>query len=1295
MITKSFKSLNNINHRLYSTGLISTNIYNNEPQQPQQQQQQHQNSKRNKKKQQINFFNLTTSHEDSKNIEKKSSINKSNSILKVMSNKLKQKFVKQVKNLDDQLELEQFNKERKEILAKERSNMQYKLEDVDALLKNPKNHQNIPMSNLKHVFGKYPMKSLAILKKNLKHEVYGKEDMDQMYDWIKNTKYFLEHDVSETFLKYYSETADNAKLMAIIERFEDNEIEFTAETFHIILNHFTEKEEHNMIHYWLKKLLSNQHSYIISDANNMHILEYLVRAYLCVDDIPKSMEYFDMLMKRAKKHPLFNLFEVMKLITTKLCEKKKYDHCLHFLKNYIHTQPSYLNSVNFTEAVSQLWENNINIKVHIIDHLTDLNLFQVQHYKNMIGHFLEKNEVDRAQTVYGYYLQKHTPTFLMYNVFIRHYVDHGNVEDSMSILEQMYQNGIISDIVIDFCVMELCQRVGDLQALNKAIDYLFFNEKTWKKISFLLVYSQINGYTQIYNIIQSKLLHPGLDRHLVSLVTNQIIRDYLRMNKYEMALRWFGDRVVMYKLIPNRHTLDFFQIHHINQQDGADKTDLVNFWLRKRQQFALPPPDLDMIKESFLQLDVISIMENIDKFTPTGQLKLKFSKLGTPQPTAEQLQLYRMSQIDKHIAIHDNSATDYALNSYYQKRDVNSIYNELVKYMKNDVIPKGDILIRSILIIAENDVKKYKDLLSVASATMRCILFNDKLFAMVLKKDIDNGVKLLSTINKELWRQSSWTWDAIIIGLLNKGHLKLASLLIRRATSFHKTLNTIEIQEAIDTHFTKKYVDDSTIDFINYNFLWKLNRASRYKLDNVDIDETSEETRVETKTAVEDHINSMKSTTKSRQETPQKEGSLFDRVHHYSSDPPLQGWIIKQGEYVKSWKRRWMCIEGDTLNYYTSEDKGELKGKIKLKDIIEIKLENDGHPHNPPNIRASVDLSHSTGNLDHFNSSTGSLSDQMKRSSVNLSSSMSGTRSIGSAVTTTTLTSSSGGLSSSFSTTHFTSGNKVSTSSLHLIKEWIFSIKVPDRIYQFKTLSETDLHYWIQGLKNIQLEIALEQSSIRENQRLSKKLSLDQNDILRNELFYLRQECKEIKKQLIQTRDSYSTELTEIKTLIKVLKSKYEEYVSFKDLEVKTLKSQCNIQQQQINNLNNINNHSNSTTTTTTTTTTNNNPRTTSITSIKPISDLNGNNSSVKELALWYPDEFCSSCTRCKANFTFFRRKHHCRQCGKIFCSKCAKKSCNVSGYTEKVRVCEDCCNEIQLRFTKSNSISSTMTLSN
>ncbi|KAH7886184.1 hypothetical protein F5I97DRAFT_2026417 [Phlebopus sp. FC_14] len=59
----------------------------------------------------------------------------------------------------------------------------------------------------------------------------------------------------------------------------------------------------------------------------------------------------------------------------------------------------------------------------------------------------------------------------------------------------------------------------------------------------------------------------------------------------------------------------------------------------------------------------------------------------------------------------------------------------------------------------------------------------------------------------------------------------------------------------------------------------------------------------------------------------------------------------------------------------------------------------------------------------------------------------------------------------------------------------------------------------------------------------------------------------------------------------------------------------------------------------------------------------------------WMDDENAKECYDCKSVFTTWRRKHHCRICGQIFCSRCASNIIKGSrfGHDGMVRVCNLC----------------------
>lgn len=59
----------------------------------------------------------------------------------------------------------------------------------------------------------------------------------------------------------------------------------------------------------------------------------------------------------------------------------------------------------------------------------------------------------------------------------------------------------------------------------------------------------------------------------------------------------------------------------------------------------------------------------------------------------------------------------------------------------------------------------------------------------------------------------------------------------------------------------------------------------------------------------------------------------------------------------------------------------------------------------------------------------------------------------------------------------------------------------------------------------------------------------------------------------------------------------------------------------------------------------------------------------------WRPDSEAASCPICSRNFGLFCRRHHCRQCGDVFCSECsaAKRIVPIVHASIPQRVCKKC----------------------
>ncbi|XVE94529.1 hypothetical protein REPUB_Repub02eG0016600 [Reevesia pubescens] len=81
----------------------------------------------------------------------------------------------------------------------------------------------------------------------------------------------------------------------------------------------------------------------------------------------------------------------------------------------------------------------------------------------------------------------------------------------------------------------------------------------------------------------------------------------------------------------------------------------------------------------------------------------------------------------------------------------------------------------------------------------------------------------------------------------------------------------------------------------------------------------------------------------------------------------------------------------------------------------------------------------------------------------------------------------------------------------------------------------------------------------------------------------------------------------------------------------------------------------------------------------------------VEEKDHWIPDEAVSKCTACATDFGPFVRRHHCRNCGDIFCDKCTagRIALTADENAQPVRVCDQCMAEVTQRLSNAKEAAS------
>ncbi|RZF32912.1 hypothetical protein LSTR_LSTR004303 [Laodelphax striatellus] len=85
------------------------------------------------------------------------------------------------------------------------------------------------------------------------------------------------------------------------------------------------------------------------------------------------------------------------------------------------------------------------------------------------------------------------------------------------------------------------------------------------------------------------------------------------------------------------------------------------------------------------------------------------------------------------------------------------------------------------------------------------------------------------------------------------------------------------------------------------------------------------------------------------------------------------------------------------------------------------------------------------------------------------------------------------------------------------------------------------------------------------------------------------------------------------------------------------------------------------------------------------VSDLQEEASVIRskpDSALWASDKEAANCKACNKEFNITRRRHHCRNCGEIFCNACSDNTMSLAASAKPVRVCDECHEQLIARFS-------------
>ncbi|KAF2074870.1 hypothetical protein CYY_003825 [Polysphondylium violaceum] len=679
-------------------------------------------------------------------------------------------------------------------------------------------------------------KTHFIFETDLVAREYTGKQVNDIYQWIKNTQHFNQPSVLNTFLQYYAgNTLDNVEFESLLSRHKAKEIQFDCVSFSIILNHFCEKQDLESLNYWTKVAMETCKKEMIE---NRLLGIALVRAYLTLSDIDSAVNILK-LFKDSKSTILNHIcYRSLHLFVHHLTPRKMYDKLLTIIKTHVAHSPSFLFDGIFYKLLIELWKNEYSVD-DLFKYLEKTALFKAEvFYSEFIYYLLGKDQIDIAQSVHSMYLETHKPSFRIYNVLMNHLIKQDDYRSCLNLVKQMESHKLQLEPKTIVAILEMLERNNKTDLMNGFIKYLYSCPSFWIKMSLVIIHSEIYSNDLVFNKLVDRI--HKLQMKEQSILINNIIRDCLKLGHYHSALRWYGVRLNEFRLKPNKYTLDFFRFYHEaaikkleNTKNSAELIEkekaLINFWNSRYQHFDfVRAADETKAQEEYNNLRVLEMIKGIDQLTPMGLLKSQAMKytpnfLALKQPTQE-MESIRKDFIKQNTLLNGIKDTNLetSLSVFSQNPDnqanLNDLCRQLLEYIKKDTLPFGTVFLQAMVEILSKAPDRYISLLKKCSPNIRSALFDIEFYCDLIKKDVSTATSLLFQENPLFWRESDPIWNCLIISLYAAGRSDRAAKMIDTAKETNRVLDEVKIQECKDNPVWAP-MSSEALDFITYNFI--------------------------------------------------------------------------------------------------------------------------------------------------------------------------------------------------------------------------------------------------------------------------------------------------------------------------------------------------------------------------------------------------------------------------------------------------------------------------------------------
>ncbi|KYQ93174.1 hypothetical protein DLAC_05808 [Tieghemostelium lacteum] len=508
------------------------------------------------------------------------------------------------------------------------------------------------------------------------------------------------------------------------------------------------------------------------------ITSLLIDYYIMIGDHQRATQFFEKKLRSPtpeKQNTTKETIQMAQILLAMVNNRKLFEDSLEFCKNNIGQLPEFYKGYQLLRYLKALLDHQqTDSAMSLIEYLEKGEMLTLETGNNLILFYMETGNFTTANLLYYKLLSLHQPNLQSFIPFIRYSMRQREKVKLKAYIKEMdsYQIEMSDDLIyniIDFFIKE-----GEISVPSKLINKMVNNNVGTKSFVKVLSQAELLGNQAVVNLLLQPFTVNAIQKKnfvFIARFTSDIIIEYLVLDEFQRAMKWYETRATTYKLLPNfRIIFAFTNYHQIRREE-----DLMKYWTQKMAEYSLVKNREDEFHTKKAFERYFKIRDNSFKEF------LEFDIERLLNQTADAIQPNYESKNIKPLTFSENyssySMQETVLNELFNSGNIKDIRNILAHQLNHGYIPSQEMVDKILSEMYRRDPVPNNLMAWVHSIpeVNRPLRFVKTAHIVILRNNLEFGLSLLDKEEFILYSSTNGAlWCGILEGLYKINNLDLS-----------------------------------------------------------------------------------------------------------------------------------------------------------------------------------------------------------------------------------------------------------------------------------------------------------------------------------------------------------------------------------------------------------------------------------------------------------------------------------------------------------------------------------------